>query len=71
MGNWSGYLPAPAERRHGLVIGSMDNGMGQIATGIGDYIEFAALDLLARIIAPYSAAFRGLDALAVDHTGAG
>ena len=31
----------------------------------------AALDLLTRIIAPHTAAFRGLDALAVDHTGAG
>ena len=54
-----------------LYIGSIDNDMDQIAIGIGDDMALAALDLLARIIAPYSAAFRGLDALAVDHTGAG
>lgn len=45
--------------------------MDQITIGIGDEMVLAALDLLTRIIAPHTAAFRGLDALAVDHTGAG
>ena len=35
------------------------------------HVALASLDLLARVIAPYSAPFRGFDALAVDHPGAG
>ena len=35
--------------------------------GIGQDVPLAALDLLALVIAPRPAGFRGLDALAVDH----
>ena len=34
-------------------------------------MPLAALDLLARIVGPWPAAFRGFDALAVDHSGTG
>ena len=49
-----------------LDVGSVDHGVDQIALSIGEDVALAALDLLARIIAPRSAAFRGFDALAVD-----
>jgi hypothetical protein len=45
--------------------------MDQIALGVGQDMTLAAFDLLARIIAAGAAALGGLDALAVDHTGAG
>lgn len=50
-----------------LDVGGVDQGVNQIAFGIGQDMPLAALDLLARVIAPRPAAFRGFDALAVDH----
>ncbi len=43
----------------------MDHGMNEIAIGVGHDVPLAALDLLARIVAPWSAALGGFDALAV------
>lgn len=50
-----------------LDVGGVDYGMGEIAVGVGQNVALAALDLFTRVIAPRPAAFRGLDALAVDH----
>lgn len=54
-----------------LYIGSMDNGMDQIAIGISDDMALATLHLLTRIIAAYPATLGGFNRLAVDHTGTG
>jgi hypothetical protein len=54
-----------------LDIGSVDHGMNQIAFGIGQDLPLTAFDLLARVIAPRAATFRGFHALAVDQSRAG
>ena len=41
----------------------------QIALGVGDDVALAALDLLACVKAPWTAAFRGFHRLAVNHSG--
>ena len=53
-----------------LNVGGVDHGVNQVTLGVGEDVAFAALDLLASIIAPRTAAFRGFYALTVDHTGA-
>ena len=53
-----------------LDIGSVDEGMDQIALGIGQDMALAAFDLFAGIIAARTAALGRLDALAVDDAGA-
>ena len=47
------------------------HGMNQIAFGVGQDVALAPLDLLACIIAPWAAGFRGFHALAVDHASTG
>ena len=54
-----------------LDIGGVDHRMDQIALGVGEDMALASLGLLARVIAPWPATFRGFDALTVDHPGAG
>ena len=54
-----------------LDIGGMNEDEDQEAAGVGQDMALAAFHLLARVIARYSAAFRGFHALAVDHSGAG
>lgn len=54
-----------------LDVGGVDQGMDEVALGIGEDVPLAALDLLACITTPRTAAFGGFDALAVDDTGAG
>ena len=54
-----------------LDIGRVDQGVDEVALGVGQDMALAALDLLARIIATRAAALGGLDALAVDDAGAG
>ena len=54
-----------------LDIGGVDDGMDQIALGVGQDMALAAFDLLAGIIAARTTALGGLDALAVDDAGAG
>ena len=54
-----------------LDIGGMDLGCDHQAVAVGEDVPLAALDLLAGVEAPRSAAFRGLDRLAVDDAGAG
>ena len=54
-----------------LDVGGVDQAVDQIALGVGQDMALAAHDLLARVIAPWPAGFRGLHALAVDHPGAG
>ncbi len=51
-------------------IGCVHDQADQQAECIGDDVTLAALDLLARVIAPNTTAFRGFHALAVDHPGA-
>ena len=46
-----------------LNIGGMDNGSDEKALCIGDDMALPALDLLARVIAPWTASFCGFDAL--------
>ena len=53
-----------------LDIGCVHDQADQQAECIGDDVTLAALDLLARVIAPNTTAFRGFHALAVDHPGA-
>jgi len=53
-----------------LDIGGMDDGADQKAFGVGEDMALPARDLLARVKAPDSAAFRGLHRLAVDDAGA-
>ncbi len=52
-----------------LDIGAMDDQCDQKAQGVGDDMALAALDLLAGVKATDSAAFGGLDRLAVDRAG--
>ena len=54
-----------------LDVGGVDHGVDQIALGVGHNAALAALDFLARILAPRPPAFGGFHALAVDHSGAG
>jgi hypothetical protein len=48
-----------------LDVGGMDQGMDQIALGVGEDMPLAALDLLACVVAARTAAFRGFDALSI------
>ena len=48
----------------------MDDGMDEVAAGVGKDMALPPLDLLAGIIATNTAALGGLHTLAVDHTGA-
>ena len=48
----------------------MDDGMAEVAVGVGKDMALPPLDLLAGIIATNTAALGGLHTLAVDHTGA-
>ena len=52
-----------------LDVGGVDLSGNQQTAGVGEDVTFAALDLLARVKAPWTAAFRGLDRLAVDDAG--
>lgn len=52
-----------------LDVGGVDEGMDEIALGVGEDMALASFDLLAGVISPRTAGFRGFDALAVDHTG--
>lgn len=54
-----------------LNVSGMDDGMNQIALGVGEDVSLAPFDLLPGVVAPWATTFRGFDALAVDHTGAG
>ena len=49
----------------------MDPRGDQQTAGVGENVALAALDLLARVEAPWAAAFGGLDRLAVDDAGRG
>ena len=53
-----------------LDVGGVNLQADQMALRVGDDVALAALDLLACIKAAWTAAFRGLHRLAVDHTGA-
>ena len=46
-----------------LDVGGVDLSGNQQAAGVGEDVTFAALDLLARVKAPRTAVFRGLDRL--------
>lgn len=50
-----------------LNIGKMDHRMNKIAFGIGDDVPLAALDLFARVIAPWPANLGSFVALDVAH----
>jgi hypothetical protein len=50
-----------------LNIGAVHDKADQEAAGVGDDVAFAAIDLFPGVKAPYSAAFGGFNALAVDH----
>src|SRR5216683_6433665 len=52
-----------------LDIGRVDFGADEQSRGVGDDMAFAALDLLAGVIAARSATLGGLDRLAVDDPG--
>ena len=54
-----------------LDISGVNDGANQQALRVGDDMAFAPLDLLARVEAPWAAAFRRFHALAVDHARAG
>ena len=54
-----------------LHISGVDHGPDKEALGVGDDMPLPAFDLLSCVIAPWPATFSGLDALAVDHPGAG
>ena len=54
-----------------LDVGGVDQGVDQVALGVGQDMALAALDLLARIIAARTAGFRRFDTLAVNHPGTG
>ena len=47
----------------------MNNQTDEQTQGIGEDMALAALDLLARVLAPDAAGFRGFYRLAVDHAG--
>lgn len=51
-----------------LDIGTMHHETDHQADRMNDDVALAALDLLARVIAPDTAAFRVLGALTIDHT---
>lgn len=51
-----------------LNVGGMDDGVNQIALGVGEEVPLAAFDLFASVIASRPATFRRFDALAIDHT---
>ena len=53
----------------GLDIGAMNQRANQQAKGIGDDMALAPPGLLACVIAPNTAAFRGYHALAIYHAG--
>ena len=53
-----------------LHVSGVDHGMNEVALGVGHDVSLAALDLLACVIAARPAAFRRLDALAVDDPSA-
>lgn len=63
----------PTQRRAVTVlnVGGVDHGVDQIAFGVGEDMALAALDLLARVIAPRAAAFRAFHALAVGPLASG
>lgn len=52
-----------------LNVGAMDQEADHQSERVDDGVALEALDLLARIKAPDTAAFRGFDALAVDDAG--
>ena len=52
-----------------LDVGAVHHETDHQAERIDDDMTLAAFGLLARIVAPDAAAFRGFDALAIDHTG--
>ena len=54
-----------------LNAGSVDGDEQHQSERIGDDVTLASHDLLARIVAPWAATLGGLDALAIDHPGAG
>src|SRR5712691_1941440 len=51
-----------------LDVGGVHLRANQMTAGIGNDVALATIDLLARIIAPRTSAFCGLDRLTVDHT---
>ena len=53
-----------------LHVSGVNDGMNKITVSVGHDVTLSALDLLAGIVAPLPAALGGLDALAVDDTGA-
>ncbi len=54
-----------------LDFSSVDEDEDQKTAGVGQDVPFAALDLLARVKARYSATFRGLHRLAINHSSTG
>ena len=54
-----------------LDVGGVDNGCDQKALRVGDDMALAAFDLFTRVITPWPAAFRGFDALALNHARRG
>lgn len=49
-----------------LNIGSVDNGTDEEALGVRQDLALPAVDLLARVIAPWPSGFRDLDALGLE-----
>ena len=54
-----------------LDVGGVDQGVDEVALGVGKDMPLATLDLLARVIAARTAAFRRFDAPSIDYSGAG
>ncbi len=52
-----------------LDVGGVHPQPDQVPVGVGDDVALAAFDLLAGVVAPGAAAFRGFHRLAVDHAG--
>src|SRR5271165_4861495 len=50
-----------------LNVGGVHLRANQMTAGIGNDVALAPVDLLARVISPRAAAFRGLDRLTIDH----
>jgi len=65
--------PGEHQRRSVAVldVGGVDHGVDQISLGIGEDVALASLDLLACVITPRPAGFRGFYALAIDDASAG